>query len=126
MDSGDLSKVFEEIKAREPLFHHPEFGTSRADFERMIVEDFWEIGASGRRYSRDVVLDTLEKRHAVSVVEDWTIDGCQCRALSKDVFLFTYILTDEAGVRVTRRSTIWTRASGDWKIIYHQGTMVSD
>ena len=28
----------------------------------MTVEDFWEVEASGRRYSRAYVLDELEKR----------------------------------------------------------------
>ena len=43
----DLLDVLEELKRREPIFHHPEFGTTRADFERQVTEDFWEIGASG-------------------------------------------------------------------------------
>ena len=28
----------------------------------MTAEDYWEAGASGRRYSRQLVLDGLEKR----------------------------------------------------------------
>jgi hypothetical protein len=118
----ELACVLNELKAREPIFHHPEFGTSRADFEQMIVDDFWEIGASGRRYDRDYVLDTLEQRHSAPVEEDWVVEGCECRPLSDDVFLFTYGLI-EHGSRRTRRSTIWTRADGQWRIIYHQGTL---
>jgi len=54
-----LAPVLAELSAREPIFHRPEFGTSRADFERMTAEDFWETGASGRRYSRESVLNEL-------------------------------------------------------------------
>jgi hypothetical protein len=28
--------------------------------------------------------------------------------------------------RVTRRATLWRRCSGIWKVVYHQGTLVSD
>ena len=40
-----MSNPEDALRAREPLFHRPELGTSRADFERMIVDSFWEIGA---------------------------------------------------------------------------------
>ena len=37
--SPELQEVLAELSAREPIFHRPELGTSRADFERMTVED---------------------------------------------------------------------------------------
>jgi len=43
----ELRDVLAELSAQEPIFHHPEFGTSRADFERMTVEDFWRPGPVG-------------------------------------------------------------------------------
>ena len=58
-----LRDVLEELKAREPIFHRPEFGTTKVDFEGMLHEGFWEIGASGRRYSKAYVLNELEQRH---------------------------------------------------------------
>ena len=58
----ELQDVLAELSRREPIFHRPEFGISRADFERITDDDFWETGASGRRYSRNSVLDGLEKR----------------------------------------------------------------
>lgn len=56
--------VLEELTRREPIFHRSEFGTTRADFERMTEETYWEVGAYGTRYSRQYVLDELEKRYA--------------------------------------------------------------
>ncbi len=47
----ELQGVPAELSGREPIFHRAEFGTTRADFERMTAEDYWETGASGRRYS---------------------------------------------------------------------------
>ena len=58
-----IEQATEALAAREPIFHRPEFGTSRADFEAMVAPEFREIGASGNRYSKEFVLHTLEERH---------------------------------------------------------------
>jgi len=42
-----LTEVLDELRAREPLFDRPEFGTTRSHLEAMNTEDFWEVGASG-------------------------------------------------------------------------------
>ena len=42
----ELQEVLAELTCREPIFHRAEFGTTRADFEQMTGEDFWETGAS--------------------------------------------------------------------------------
>lgn len=115
--------ILDQLVKCEPIFHRPEFGTTRADFEKMTVADFWEVGASGRRYTRDFVLDTLEERHRSPIVEVWETSDIQCRRLARDVYLLTYTLL-QGQTRKTRRSTIWQRTEEGWKIVYHQGTMV--
>src|SRR6267378_1165564 len=65
--------VLRELMQREPLFHRPEFGTTRKDFEKMTAPTFWEVGASGRRYSRQYVLDTLEKKYENPTGYVWEI-----------------------------------------------------
>lgn len=42
-DHNDLSCVARELAAREPIFHKPEFGTSREAFDRLMAKDYWEI-----------------------------------------------------------------------------------
>jgi hypothetical protein len=77
----ELQEVLAELSAREPIFHRPELGTSRADFERMTVEDYWETGASGRRYSRKAVLDGLEERFSVPHDDVWETRDFNCRRM---------------------------------------------
>ena len=120
-----LLDVLAELIRREPIFHRPELGTTRADFENMTATDFWEVGASGRRYGRDYVLDTLEKRYADPHSDVWETAGFHCRKLGAEVYLLTYTLI-QAGARKTRRSTIWQHTSQGWQIVYHQGTIVQD
>ena len=117
----ELAGVTQELMRREPFFHRPEFGCTRADFEKMTALEFWEVGASGRRYSRPFVLDTLEKRYEEPFSDTWEIQDFHCSALCAVSFLVTYSLIQRE--RTSRRSTIWKRFTDSWKIIYHQGTL---
>jgi len=101
-----LLGVLNELISREPIFHRPEWGTTRTQFENMTVADFWEVGASGRRYSRDDVLAELERRRAAPTVDVWEATGFHCRELAQEVYLLTYTLLQDNS-RKTRRSTIW-------------------
>jgi hypothetical protein len=121
----ELEGVLAELSRREPIFHRPEFGTSRADFERMTAEDYWETGASGRRYSRQSVLDGLEERFWVPHGDAWETSGLHCRRLREDTYLLTYTLLQNRQ-RLTRRAAIWRQTPEGWKIVYHQGTIVQD
>ena len=117
--------VLEELKRREPVFHRLEFIGSRAAIEAMIAPDFWEVGASGRRYSRQFVLETLEAREDDAVEDDdWETTDFHCRELARDLYLLTYTLLQ--GERRTRRATIWRRTPAGWVILFHQGTVVQD
>lgn len=119
---SELRSIQEQLAALEPIFHHPELGTSREAYEAMTVADFWEVGASGRRYSRQFIIETLVDRYSRPYQENWTKDDFYCQVLADDLYLLTYTLTE--GERVTRRATIWHNSSEGWKIVYHQGTIV--
>jgi hypothetical protein len=121
----ELETVLAELSNREPIFHRPELGSTRADFERMTVEDYRETGASGRRYSREFVLDVLEKRRSAPKTEVWETSDFYCRKLAENLYLLTYTLLQD-NARLTRRATIWQKSSDGWKIVYHQGTVVRD
>jgi hypothetical protein len=120
--SPELLAVLEELKLREPIFHHPEFGTTRQDYEAMTDPQFWEVGASGRRYSREFVLEALENRAPNPDEAAWLTRDFQCREIAAGNYLITYTL--HQGKRVTRRATLWRRTAAGWKILYHQGTIV--
>jgi len=120
-----LLGILEELKSREPIFHRQEFGTTRSDFESMMHPDFWEIGASGRRYSRDYVLAELEKRHQHPHENVWETSEFHCRELAPNIYLLTYTLIQNK-IRKTRRLTIWQHTEVGWKIMFHQGTIVED
>jgi hypothetical protein len=121
--AAELLPVLETLREHEPIFHRHEFGRTRADFERMTAADFFEIGASGQRYSRAHVLDVLEHRPPDPAAHSWITRGFHCRELGPHTYLLTYTL--EQGERVSRRSTIWRREGDGWVILFHQGTLVA-
>jgi hypothetical protein len=81
----ELADILAELFSRERIHLWPELGTTRADFEQMLAAEFWEIGASGRRWSRAHALDVLEKRCALSQHDLWESTDYYCQRLAEDV-----------------------------------------
>ncbi len=124
-----MQNILEELKKREPIFHRPEFGITRADFERMTVADYWEVGASGKRYNREECIETMVTRYQDPnyISSDiWEANDFECRQLSDDTYLLTYTLIQGKEKRITKRSTIWKNNQCQWMILYHQGTVVNE
>jgi hypothetical protein len=132
MTNTENPDILNELIQREPIFHHPEFGTTRQDFENMTDRSFWEIGASGRRYNREEVIAAVVKRYEDPQYQGihtppentWQTQDFHCRSIGHDHYLLTYTLIQPD--RVTRRSTLWQQSHNGWQILYHQGTIVQD
>jgi hypothetical protein len=119
----ELAPILAELSRLEPIFHWPPREMTRELLLKMTVEDFWETGASGRRYSREFVMEELPRRMAKSQPDVWETSDFYCRQLAPDLYLLTYTLLQDK-TRLTRRATIWQKVPGGWKIVYHQGTVV--
>jgi len=121
--SPEIADVCAELAAREPIFHHPELGTTRDEFEAQTAPDFWEVGASGTVYQRAEIWLILEARYNDPTYRDeWQASEFFCRQLGPDNYLLTYLLRQ--GARLTRRATLWRRTPTAWQVVYHQGTIV--
>jgi hypothetical protein len=101
MPDPELQKILLELQAREPIFHRRQFGTSREDLERMTDEDFWEIGASGKTYSREYAISNLLKRYEQPEPHDWPCRDFSVRQLAPSLYMINYLL--EEPERLTRR-----------------------
>jgi predicted nucleotidyltransferase len=121
----DENKILEELKSREPIFHHPEnFGKTKQDIENQMCDEFFEVGASGNVYTKQDVIETLLERYNNPDYQDiWEAKDFELAKIAPDNYLLTYILIQDK-TRVTRRSTFWRRVNGDWKILYHQGAII--
>ena len=119
----DILPVLAELAPREPIFHRPAFASTSDDFARLMDPSYWEVGASGRRYSAAFILAHVEANQPGDAdALGWQTSDFSCRHLGPDTYLLTYTLAQ--GDRLTRRATLWQRVANDWRILYHQGTLI--
>jgi hypothetical protein len=121
-------EIVSALSSREPIFHNDPPGADREYLESLIAEDFFEVGGSGRVYSRERVIDTVVDRYdREEPAVAYDVDDFEVRQIAPHMYLATYTLSQPDGheTRVTRRSTIWTNAAEHWQVVYHQGTVVA-
>lgn len=125
--SVNQNTVLEELKAREPIFHHPnKFGKTKQDIENQMCDEFWEVGASGNIYTKKDVIEGLVERYNDPDYQDiWEAKNFELIEIAPDNYLLTYTLVQNK-TRTTRRSTFWRKEQNQWKILYHQGTIVQE
>lgn len=124
-----LLHILEQLKEKEPIFHHPEIdGTSKEDVGKITDPNFWEVGASGNIYNREMVITTYVERYKdnqFKANDIWETKDFGIMEIAPDNYLLTYTLIQNH-TRVTRRSTIWRKIGDQFKILYHQGTIVKE
>ncbi|SKA81995.1 hypothetical protein SAMN06295879_0414 [Agreia bicolorata] len=93
----------------------------RSDADRLaelLASGFYEIGQSGRRWSRDEIIDALvgdgdEHPDAILTEREAVLVGC-------DTVLLSYGL--EFVARRSRRSSLWRQDGDRMRCFFHQGT----
>jgi hypothetical protein len=108
---------FEEVVELELALLHPDVRRDRQWVQDLLDEDFREIGASGRLWSRQETIDALAREQGDEPV---AVADMEALRLADGVVLLTFV-SDRAGRRA-RRSSIWRRAEGRWRLLHHQGT----
>ena len=91
--ADDLLPVLEELQPREPIFHRAAFYSSMEDFDHLMAPTYWEVGASGRRYSRAFILQHLAENTPIDAeIAGWTTSDFACAPLAPATYLLTYTL----------------------------------
>ncbi len=112
-DRETLQRLEEELWREETRF-------DRKRMRELLAEDFVEFGRSGRIYSREEIMGGQRQPiRAVLPLPDF-----QARLLAPNVAQVTYnsAVTYDGVVLRGRRSSIWSRESGSWRLRFHQGT----
>lgn len=116
---GDLLRQLEE------KLLSPQFRSSARDLDRLIADEFVEFGASGRIYTKPIIIaDLPHETPSERSLSDFT-----ARPLSPGVALVTYTaLRRQPGEPDVRslRSSIWVLRDGRWQMLFHQGTRTSN
>jgi hypothetical protein len=118
----DVHQVLAVLREREPIFHGPAWPTTRPELDQLVADEFWEVGASGAVYDRELVLQSVAARSVDPMDETWIASDFACRQLDTRTYALTYSLRQ--GERLSRRLTIWRRTADDWQVVCHHGTLV--
>ncbi len=109
-----------EVIALERALLTREVRSSTAALDALLDPEFTETGASGRRWTRaEILADLPAGPPGPDQIADYAMAG---RRLAADVVMLTFE-TDHNGRRA-RRVSLWRRAGGRWRVLYHQGTLV--
>ncbi|MEP6790489.1 MAG: DUF4440 domain-containing protein [Ramlibacter sp.] len=118
--------LLDELRELEIGLHQAEFRADPARLSAALHDEFWEMGRSGKYWSRAATLAELPHNppsHAV-----WAQDF-KAEELTPGVVLLTYRSAHlgEAGVldRCTARASIWVSDGGRWRMRFHQGTSIA-
>lgn len=89
----------------------------REDFEQLLAEDFFEIGTSGRTYTKAMQLATVTDEARTDIPE---ISAFRIVILNKHCIQARYDTLESTGRR-SHRSSIWKKNT-QWQMCFHQGT----
>ena len=87
----------------------------------LLAESFREFGSSGRVYSKDDIISTLQDEVPVFI----SLSDYEMTLLSAGVALVTFQSHKEqqnGPPIVPLRSSIWIQDNDCWRMIFHQGT----
>ena len=89
----------------------------------LLDKGFWEIGANGESYDRKGIIRVLGTGGGSPVV---SIREFEAVLLAPGTALATFkyfrAATKEKAAGASWRSSIWKRAHGRWRLVFHQGT----
>ncbi|MEO6529461.1 MAG: nuclear transport factor 2 family protein, partial [Specibacter sp.] len=78
--------------------------------------DFEEIGASGRRWTRQEILEMMNDEDAAAV----ELQVLSLAQVDTSTALLSYRSVSPGGSAL--RSSLWQREAGQWRLRFHQGT----
>lgn len=120
-NDDELYTVLVEL---EKSLHKTNVRKSRDDLDRILHDQFMEIGASGRLFDKGSIIEILPTEGEVS------IEGMnfKIRIMAPGVAQLTYLsVATRDGVKTkAMRSSIWKFEENVWKLLFHQGTRLNE
>jgi ribonuclease HI len=104
-----------EVIALERALLRPDRRADREFLEAVLHPEFSEFGASGRHWRRAELIEALLAEDGFDPPEPTELAA---QRLAADAILLTY------RTPAARRSSVWLRVAGRWRLRFHQGTRV--
>lgn len=107
----------EHLKELEVSHTRLEVRKSSEELDKILADDFFEIGSSG------YIFDKQECLEDGVVLTEMSLYNYEIYPLASDLVLSTYFIVDKTRNRNTLRSSIWKFIDGRWQLFFHQGTI---
>lgn len=117
------STMTDEIIAAERALLDPAVRGDAAELDARLDPEFTEIGQSGTFWTRDAVLADLTTSDQASY-ETAELSETQVLELGDGIYLLTYVV--QIGERRSRRSSVYRLRDGEPRMVFNQGTPLSD
>jgi hypothetical protein len=108
------------IRKLEENLLKPEVRSARNELKKLLSDDFFEIGSSGKLLYKDEEIS----EEGIGIVK-MKLSDFELHPLSDDIVLATYRIFNELNGQHSLRSSIWKRNDGVWKMVFHQGTKIN-
>jgi hypothetical protein len=105
--------------ALERLLHDPAVRGDSEAVAGLLSTEFFEFGASGRVWSREMILEELAREPGGAILSGEFV----CKELAAEVVLLTYV--SETPTRRVLRSSLWRLEGESWRMVFHQGTPIA-
>lgn len=120
--SQDDAALARHLQALEESLLQPDVRKSQTLVE-LLADEFVEFGSSGRTYSKTDLVVTLQAESP----SKQTTSEFKVTRLGPDAALLTYRIRLHREPPVhTLRSSVWRRDGGNWRMVFHQGTVTGE
>jgi len=118
-----MNNIENHIKELEERLLHTDVRKNSTILNKLLNDEFEEIGSDGKISTRKEVVEWLVNKEKNTI---WSLNDFKIKKLSPHLILATYIAIKKNQSNSSRsiRSSIWKNISGNWEMIFHQGTKI--
>lgn len=116
-DNRGSAEIAAHLENLEKRLLDPEIRSIRDEVDKLLSDDFVEIGSSGRFYDKAEILDQMVGQAPAPVI----MRDFVARGIAPGVYVCTYRSVGLGGSEALRSST-WVAENDEWRMVFHQGT----
>jgi hypothetical protein len=124
MARKNMNSIAATIKELELSLLKPEVRSSKEALDKLLAEDFIEIGTSGATYTKQDILERLPN-NTDSV--DYTVTDFTVEIPDENTAITTFKtirVTNDTDIIISQRSSHWRNTDGHWKIFSHNAIKI--
>ncbi len=115
------------LKELEDRLLQPEVRLSPDLVADLLDDEFVEYGSSGKVYNKQQIIEFL-KTDILEPPSRNFITDFKANELAPGIVLVTFCLVRQMGLKDltlhSLRSSVWKKQNGEWKMVFHQGTLI--